>query len=177
MGGRFLAGRRWRPRYPLSSGTSAELDWKCVDLGLISRETTFGLPKTAPLPHCGFLRTKISRSKGCPRIDSATPRSPCPITNRRAELRWALNPKRWFSGLNKLIDQEQVRLTEIFSDEDVHRYVTNSKLKVSASVTSLPRITLDCLSSPVPQSRGDACSTVVTKSSIGTKTQGNATVL
>jgi len=55
-----------------------------------------------------------------PPNDSATPRSPVRYQSP-TELRAALNPKRWFKRIDKLIDQEQVRLPKFFSDEDCHR--------------------------------------------------------
>ncbi len=51
-------------------------------------------------------------------------------TNRRAELRQALNPHEVVQRIDNLIQLDQVRLTEIFSDDDVHqRSILSLRLK------------------------------------------------
>ena len=91
-------------------------------------------------------------------------------TNRRAELRAALNPQEVVQRIDKLIDREEVRLTKIFSDDDVHQVCDELEIEFREREFT-PAITLGLF---VAQhlSRGDACSTVVTKFNRERKRQG-----
>ncbi len=91
-------------------------------------------------------------------------------TNRRAELRAALNPREVVQRIDKLIDREQVRLTEIFSDDDVHQLCDEFEIEFRERDFT-PAITLGLFVSQC-LSRGDACSTVVTKFNRERKRQG-----
>lgn len=42
-------------------------------------------------------------------------------TNRRAKIRSILEPYEVIRRIDKLIDRDEVRLTDIFSDQDVHQ--------------------------------------------------------
>lgn len=91
-------------------------------------------------------------------------------TNRRAELREALNPQEVVKRVEKLIDQDQVRLTDIFSDDDVHRRCEELEIEFRERDFT-PAITLGLFVSQC-LSRRDACSTVVTKFNRERKRQG-----
>ena len=97
-----------------------------------------------------------------------------PVDNkRRAELRQSLNPQEVIQRIDKLIDREQVRLTEIFNDDDdVHQLCDELKIEFRerdfTPVITLGLFVSQCLS------RGDACSTVITKFNRQLKLLGQA---
>ena len=93
-------------------------------------------------------------------------------TNRRAELRKLLHPQEVIQRIDKLVEKEQIRLTEIFSDEDVHQLCDELEIKFRERDFT-PAITLGLFVSQC-LSRGDACSTVVTKFNRERKRQGQA---
>ena len=57
------------------------------------------------------------------------PRGASVDTQRRSELRAALDPQEVIQRIDKLVDCDQVRLTDIFSDEDVHQLCDVLKIK------------------------------------------------
>jgi hypothetical protein len=93
-------------------------------------------------------------------------------TNRRAELRKLLHPQEVIQRIDKLVEKDQIRLTEIFSDEDVHQLCDELEIKFRERDFT-PAITLGLFVSQC-LSRGDACSTVVTKFNRERKRQGQA---
>lgn len=93
-------------------------------------------------------------------------------TNRRAELRAALDPQEVVRRIDKLIDRDQVRLTDIFSDDDVHQLCEEIEIEFREREFT-PAITLSLFVSQC-LSRGDACSTVVTKFNRERKRQGQS---
>lgn len=82
-------------------------------------------------------------------------------TNRRAEIRAALEPKEVVRRIDSLIDRDQIRLTDIFSDRDVHQLCEELEIEFRERDFT-PAITLGLFVSQ-SLSRGDACSTVVTR--------------
>ena len=93
-------------------------------------------------------------------------------TNRRAELREVLHPQQVIERIDKLVDKELIRLTKIFSDEDVHQLCDELEIKFRER-NFIPAITLGLFVSQC-LSRGDACSTVLTKFNRERKRQGQA---
>ncbi len=93
-------------------------------------------------------------------------------TNRRAELRRALNPQEVVQRIDNLIQLDQVRLTEIFSDDDVHQLCDELGIKFREREFT-PAITLGLFVSQC-LSRGDACSTVLTKFNRERKRRGQS---
>lgn len=93
-------------------------------------------------------------------------------TSRRAELRAALDPREVVQRIDKLIDRDQVRLTEIFTDDDVHQLCDELEIEFRQREFT-PAITLGLFVSQC-LSRGDACSTVLAKFNRERKRQGQA---
>lgn len=93
-------------------------------------------------------------------------------TNRRARLRETLNPQVIVSRIDKLVDQDQIRLTDIFSHDDVHQLCDELQIKFREPDFT-PAITLGMFVSQC-LSRGDACSTTVTKFNRERKRLGQA---
>lgn len=93
-------------------------------------------------------------------------------TNRRAKIRSILEPDEVIRRIDKLIDRDEVRLTDIFSDQDVHQLCEEMEIEFRERDYT-PAITLALFVSQ-SLSRGDACSTVVTKFNRERKRQGLA---
>jgi hypothetical protein len=93
-------------------------------------------------------------------------------TNRRAEIRAALEPDEVVRRIDNLIDRDEIRLTEIFSDQDVHQLCEELNIEFRERDFT-PAITLSLFVSQ-SLSRGDACSTVVTQFNRERKRQGLA---
>lgn len=91
-------------------------------------------------------------------------------TKRRAELRALLNPQEVIEKIDKLVELDQVRLTDIFSEDDVHGLCDELHIEFRERDFT-PAITLGLFVSQC-LSRGDACSTVVTKFNRERKRQG-----
>lgn len=91
-------------------------------------------------------------------------------TNRRAEIRAALEPNEVVRRIDKLIDLDEIRLTDLFSDQDVHQLCEELHIECRERDYT-PALTLGLFVSQ-SLSRGDACSTVVTKFNRERKRQG-----
>lgn len=93
-------------------------------------------------------------------------------TNRRAEIRAILEPEEVVRRIDQLINRDEIRLTEIFCDQDVHQLCEELEIEFRERDYT-PAITLGLF---VRQSlsRDDACSTVVTKFNRERKRQGLA---
>lgn len=90
--------------------------------------------------------------------------------NRRAKLREVLNPEEVVRRIDNLIEREQIRLTEIFSDDDIHQLCEEMEIEFRERDFA-PATTLGLFISQ-SLSRDDACSTVVTKFNHERKRQG-----
>jgi hypothetical protein len=86
------------------------------------------------------------------------PRGTSVDTNRRAELRRALDPNEVVRRIDKLIELDQVRLTDVFKDDDIHQLCDELEIEFREREFT-PAITLGLFVSQC-LSRGDACSTV-----------------
>lgn len=92
--------------------------------------------------------------------------------NRRSEIRAALKPDEVIQRIDNLIDRNEIRLTDIFSDQDVHQLCDQLEIEFRERDFT-PAITLNLFVSQ-SLSRGDACSTVVTRFNRERKRQGLA---
>ena len=100
------------------------------------------------------------------------PRGKSVDTNRRAELRRALDPNEVVRRIDKLIELDQVRLTDVFNDGDIHQLCDELEIEFREREFT-PAITLGLFISQC-LSRGDACSTVLAKFNRQRKRQGLA---
>jgi putative transposase len=91
-------------------------------------------------------------------------------TDRRAEIRKSLEPEEVERRIDKLLKFDQVRLSAIFCDEDIHRLCDELEIEFRERDLT-PAITLGLFVSQV-LSRGDACSTVMTQFNRERKRQG-----
>jgi len=91
-------------------------------------------------------------------------------TNRRAKIRAALEPDEVVRRIDNLIDRDEIRLIEIFSDQDVHQLCEELEIEFRERDFT-PAITLGLFVSQ-SLSRNDACSTVVTRFNRERKRQG-----
>jgi hypothetical protein len=80
---------------------------------------------------------------------------------RRAEFRKALTPERTEQRIEELLARDQIRLRDVFSDDDVHRLYEEFAPDFRDRCFT-PAVTLGLFVSQV-LSRADACSTVVTQ--------------
>jgi len=99
------------------------------------------------------------------------PRGASVDINRRTKLRELLDPQVVVQRIEKMVGLDQVRLTRIFSDDDVHHLCDELGLKFPERDFT-PAITLGLFVSQC-LSRGDACSTVITKSNRQRKRLGS----
>lgn len=89
---------------------------------------------------------------------------------RRAKLRKLLTPERVEQRIDELIALDQIRLHDVFKDEDVHRLCAELNIEFRERYFT-PATTLGLFVSQV-LSRADACSTVVTDFNRERKRQG-----
>jgi hypothetical protein len=89
---------------------------------------------------------------------------------RRAELLRALTPERTVQRIDELMERGQIRLCDVFRDEDVHRLCDELNVEFRERDFT-PATALGLFVSQV-QSRADACSTIVKEYNRDRKRQG-----
>jgi hypothetical protein len=113
----------------------------------------------APLLHCvDYQRNPVQARK--PRM-ILPPRGTPVDAARRAELRKALQPEKVQARIEKLMAVDQMRLSCLFTDEDIHQLCDELEIEFRDR-TFTPATALGLFVSQM-LSRGDACSTVITQ--------------
>lgn len=89
------------------------------------------------------------------------PRGQSVDTDQRAEIRKTLEPQVIEQRIEQLMATDQMRLSALFTDDDIHQVCSDLKIKFRRREYT-PAITLGLFVSQ-SLSRGDACSTVSTQ--------------